>query len=251
MKVYKYAELGKLSVLEFGVFFGSFLAVPIPLLFSNNIPKLATLTVLLVVYLLLLLSYIRGKKKKSFPKNYNTSLYLLLFSSSSMLFLTFLRNETVVVYGFVIIFFAYLFVVGIIAYFLFDFIFIFGLKKMFPDEWKDNKNQINRLGLKKLSKYIDLDKQKIYFSTSLINYILYLVLVFYGMLLFIKHQNAEQLTRIGKISAWVNNQDSISLFNGVSLFSLIVAIYTITFSVQRKIIKEAEQRYFEEYKQYM
>ncbi|MEZ7171805.1 hypothetical protein [Sporosarcina sp. OR05] len=120
---------------------------------------------------------------------------------------------------------------------------------MFPYELEGN-NRVNRLSLKKLSKYIELDNQKLYFSLNLINLIIYLVFVFYGLLLFIKYQNTETLTKVGELSDWVKKQDSISLFNGVTLFSLMIAIYTITFPIQNKIIDEAEQKLNEKKKVY-
>ncbi len=195
--------------------------------------------------------YLQGRGNRTFPRYYGISLYLLLFSCLSIILLVFTPNPTVLTYGFVISLFAYLLVSGIIFYFLINLIFIYGLKKMFPHELKVNVRQENGLSLKKLSRYIDLDRQKLYFSISLINFIIYLVFIFFGMLLFIKYQNEDQLIKIRRFSTWVKNEDSITLFNGVSLFSLMIAVYTVTFSAQRKIIDEAENRYSEERKKYL
>ncbi|WP_301110031.1 hypothetical protein [Sporosarcina sp.] len=250
-KIYRHTELGKLKFIEFNIYIISFLAVPIAIASGNNIIMTSAFIMLLGMNLFLVKLYLQGRGNRTFPRYYGISLYLLLFSCLSIILLVFTPNPTVLTYGFVISLFAYLLVSGIIFYFLINLIFIYGLKKMFPHELKVNVRQENGLSLKKLSRYIDLDRQKLYFSISLINFIIYLVFIFFGMLLFIKYQNEDQLIKIRRFSTWVKNEDSITLFNGVSLFSLMIAVYTVTFSAQRKIIDEAENRYSEERKKYL
>lgn len=250
-KIYRLAELGKLNFTEVLIFSSVFLAGPIFLMFGNILFKVVAFTVLFGLDLFLLILYKREKGERNFPRHYATSLFLLLFTSSSIVFLALISNQTVLIYSFVIVFFAYLLVGGIVVYLIINYIYTFGLKKMFPYEREVNVKKVDELSLKKLSKYIDLDNQKLYFSTTMINTVVYLAFVFFGMLLLIKHLNGEQLIIIRNFSAWVKNQDSITLFNWVSLFSLMIAVYTITFSAQRKIINEAKQRYSEKRKEYL
>ena len=122
---------------------------------------------------------------------------------------------------------------------------------MFPHEGEASMRQVDELSHKNLSKYMDLDKQKIYFSISLINFLIYLLLVFFGMLLYIKYIVGEHLQIIEAFSSWVKSKDWITFFNGISLLSLIIAIFTLTFPVQNKIINEAKNRYRDKYKEYL
>ncbi len=126
-----------------------------------------------------------------------------------------------------------------------------GVKKMFPYEGDIEKRQVDLLSLKKLSKYIDLDKQKLYYSMSVINFFIYLVFVFFGMLLLIMHFNIEQQSVFQEFTLWVKKQEEyITLFNGVAILSLMITIYTITFPVQNKIIKDAREIFIEKNKEY-
>ena len=250
---YGLTELGKLRAYEVIMFILTFIiigVVPFFLTLVNSIFLLFVFTVLMVVTLYLISLYRRGKGTKDYPKNYSKSLYLLFFSLITIFVLALINSPILLSYGLVLVLFAYMLIGGIILYYLINVLYIYGLKKMFPHEGEVNMRQEDELSQKKLSKYMDLDNQKIYFSITLINFFIYLSLVFFCMLLYIKYIDGEHLKIIEAFSSWVKNKDSITFFNGISLLSLMIAIFTLTFSAQNKIIKEAKNRYRDKYKEY-
>jgi hypothetical protein len=183
------------------------------------------------------------------PYNYLLLLILLLLSFIDIFLIYIINNPIIFSYGLIFPLFSYLYISGILVFYSVDVFFIFCLKRIFPYEGELQKNQANEIGLKKLSKFIDLDMQKLYLSLSLINIILYLLLVIFLMLLVIKHVNGGEFGMIEVLSIWVQKQDYITLFNALSLLSLLIAIYTITIPAQGRIIKDAKRKFLDKYRE--
>lgn len=85
----------------------------------------------------------------------------------------------------------------------------------------------------------------------MINGLLYALFVIYGMLCFIKFSEGEHVDVLGTLSSWVKTQKWVNFSNGISVVSLLLAIYTITIPVQSKIIKEAREDYKKKYKEFI
>ena len=248
-RTYRLTELGKLNSKEVTMFILIFISGPISLLIFRNIYRAIAFIVLIGAVISLIIKMRKNMRSRNYPIYYSILLYMLFLSFVDIFVITVINNSIIYIYGFILPFFSYLYISGIILFYLINIIFIFGLKSMFPEEGEIEKKDYI-ISFKKLSKYIDLDKQKLYFSLTLINALIYMLFVIFIMLLFIKHINFVQIGIIEKFSIWVKKQDYFTLFNGISLFSLLIAIYTLTIPAQRKIIKEAKVKYIERYKEY-
>lgn len=249
-KAIKLSEIGKLSNKELIIFTILFFSGPLLLSLYSNILRFIMSLILIVAVIYLILLWKREKRTRKYPYNYIILLSLLLFSFTDIFMLTLINKPIIFSYGIIPAFFAYLYISGLLFYYFLNFIFIIGVKKMFPQEGDTEKRQVDVVSLKKLSKYIDLDKQKLYFSLTLINLLIYFIFVFFGMLFLIKHFNVEHMSIIQSFSLWVKKQEYVTLFNGVALLSLMITIYTVTYPIQNKIIKEAREKFIEKNKEY-
>lgn len=249
-KAFKLSEVGKLSNKELIIFTILFLSVPLLLSLYSNRFRLIMSLILTIAVIYLIFLWKREKRTRKYPYNYFILLSLLLLSFIDIFMLTLINNPIVLSYGIITVIFAYLYISGLLIYYFLNFIFTIGVKKMFPQEGDTKKRQVDEVSLKKLSKYIDLDKQKLYFSLNLINLLIYLIFVFFGMLFLIKHFNVEHMSIIQTFSLWVKKQEYLTLFNGVALLSLMITIYTVTYPIQNKIIKEAKEKFIEKNKEY-
>jgi hypothetical protein len=248
-KFYKLSEIGKISCREMVIFILIFLTGPVLLILDSIIFKSLVFAVLSGGVICLIFNALNKKKMRKNPYNYLLLLILLLLSFIDIFLIYIINNPIIFSYGLIFPLFSYLYISGILVFYSVDVFFIFCLKRIFPYEGELQKNQANEIGLKKLSKFIDLDMQKLYLSLSLINIILYLLLVIFLMLLVIKHVNGGEFGMIEVLSIWVQKQDYITLFNALSLLSLLIAIYTITIPAQGRIIKDAKRKFLDKYRE--
>lgn len=253
-RAYELSEIGKLKLKELIIFLVVFIFAPLIIKIVNNMFNDASLIVILipiisaVFYLILIWKRENGTKK--YPTNYWLILFLLLFSHMDLLIIILINNPSLIIYGLVIAFFLYLYIFGILCYYFINFIFMFRIKTMFPYEADLMKNQVDFMSLKKLSKYIDIDNQKMYYSLSLINFAIYIGFVYFGMLLLIKNFTNEHDSVFEQFSSWVKGQEYVTLFNGIAIFSLLITIYNITMPIQRRILRDARERVIEKNKEY-
>lgn len=145
----------------------------------------------------------------------------------------------VVIFAFTII--AYLICLGIIIKAIITFIFYWALKKFFIYEDTTEKPFISR---DDLSKYITINDQVRFFNTVIVNLVVYLGLMIYvylGVMTLIDSDEA-----IIKILINFADKYSIASFgNTVGLISLVITIYTVTYSTQKKIFEKAVEVYKE------
>ncbi|PID14489.1 hypothetical protein CSV63_11965 [Sporosarcina sp. P34] len=59
----------------------------------------------------------------------------------------------------------------------------------------------------------------------------------------------EESKALKSLYTWLENQDSITLFTGVSVLSVVITIYALTFSAQINFFDEAKKEYTKESKQ--
>ena len=177
-RAYELSEIGKLKFKELLIFLVVFLFTPLIIKIVNNLFNDSLLILILIpiisVVFYLIVIWKREKGTKKYPTNYWLILFLLLFSYMDLLIIILINNSSLLIYGLVIAFFLYLYIFGILIYYFMNFIFMLRIKTMFPYEADLEKNQVDFMSLKKLSKYIDLDNQKMYYSMSLINFGVYL-----------------------------------------------------------------------------
>lgn len=253
-RAYELSEIGKLKLKEIIIFLVVFIFGPLIVGIFNNVFNYATLIVILIPIIsavfYLILIWKREKRTKKYPTNYWLILLLLLFSYMDLLIIILINNPTLLIYGLVIAFFLYLYIFGIMFYYFMNFIFMLRVKTMFPYEADLEKNQVDFMSLKKLSEYIDIDNQKMYYSLSLINFAIYIGLVYFGMLLLIKNFTNEQDSVFEQFSSWVKEQEYVTLFNGIAILSLLITIYNITMPIQRRILRDARERIIEKNKEY-
>ena len=253
-RAYELSEIGKLKLKELNVFLVVFIFAPLIIKIVNNMFNDASLIVILIPIIsavfYLIFIWKKEKETKKYPTNYWLILLLLLFSYIDFLIIILINNPSLLMYGLVIAFFLYLYILGILFYYFMNFIFMFRIKTMFPYEADLEKNQVDFMSMKKLSKYIDIDNQKMYYSMSLINFTIYLGAVYFGMLLLIKNFTNEQDSVFEQFSSWVKDQEYVTLFNGLAILSLLITIYNITMPIQRKILRDARDRVIEKNKEY-
>ncbi|MBD8032926.1 hypothetical protein [Solibacillus merdavium] len=253
-RAYELSEIGKMKFTELLTFLIVFIFTPLIIKIVNNLFNDALLILILIpiisVVIFLIIIWKREKGTKKYPTNYWLILFLLLFSYMDLLIIILINNPNLTIYGLVIASFLYLYIFGILFYYFMNFLFMFRIKKMFPSEADIEKNQVDDMSLKKLSKYIDIDNQKMYYSLSLINFAIYMGVVYFGMLLLIKNFTDEKGSVFEQFSSWVKEQEYVTLFNGIAIFSLLITIYNITIPIQKRIIKNAREKVIEKNKEY-
>ncbi|ARJ38317.1 hypothetical protein CSV71_05720 [Sporosarcina sp. P21c] len=250
-KAWKLADFRKLSGMEIPLYILMFFAVPISLTFHSKLPILFIFYMVFAIVLFLAIWYRKHKKERTYPKYYGISLSFFLTVSIAAFYSLLTPNLNAAGYGYVIGFFAYLAAVYILLIYLFNFIYFLVLKRVFPSEKENNEDEVEELSLKEISKTMDLDRQKQYLNITIVNSLLSVILIAYFTLFGMKKWKSkvefEESQALKSLFAWLENQDSITLFNGVSLLSIVITIYALTFSAQIKIFDEAKKKYTEEY----
>ncbi|MBM7542728.1 phosphatidylglycerophosphate synthase [Amphibacillus cookii] len=120
---------------------------------------ISALLFLVTIYLLVQVS---KNKKKDYPIAFKALLYLLVLSFALIFLLTLLSNQLIYSYGLVVVLFAYMYVTGVFVYYLINVLYYWRLKKMFPFEREPEENSFIQISRRRLSKYMELDKQKIF-----------------------------------------------------------------------------------------
>ncbi|MDO6654496.1 hypothetical protein [Anaerobacillus sp. 1_MG-2023] len=245
-----YSEVGKLKRADlFGIIFVAIL--PFFLLFGN------TYIFFGVSFIGLFINWIIQKREKKLyekdkPYLYSqyivatfTVYFLILISSFFLVF----KLQLLVNIMLVLTLYIYLFLVVALIYYFFNCLYVLELKRVFPFEGS-NKSDYSP-SMRELSRYIDLDTQKKYFTIVLIEISVYIVLSAFALGLFLKNLHVLNFEPLPFIGSWVENQTYLTTFNLVSLFSVTFAIYTITFPWKNRVKfkateakKEKDSSYF-------
>lgn len=118
------------------------------------------------------------------------------------------------------------------------------LKIMFPKESQYIKNYIS---IRELSEYININDQMKFLNTLIINIVMYLIAVGY-VFLWIMSLLSSNDEVIKVIIDFSKKYSVVSFGNTVGLFSLLIAVYTVTYSQQNKIYDKAlEESYDKTY----
>lgn len=248
--VYSLTELGKIKVRHIAIFLCLYFMGPASLFFSDGL-FLGIIGLLILATLYMIVSSTKANIDKDYPFGYIISVYLLLFSFMILFILGLFNNIEVLSYAIAVDLFLYGFIGSFIVINLLNIVYIFCLKMMFPYEKSGDEKQGINISRKKLSKYIDLEKQKVYFNIVLINGAIYFFFVIFFIILFIRHiPNGSGIVPI-VFSNWLAKQEWASFSNSIGVISLLITFYSITIPAQNRIINEARERYKERYKDYL
>ncbi len=243
---YKLSELGKLPKMKITILLISFFIGP----FLVGVNNLFIRFIFFSTLFFSLLWIIRSIKGKEYPLNFKLILRLLMLSFTSAFIVIFVTGSQLYVYVLLFFIFPYLYAGGIILYYIINIFYMIGLKTIFPNEMHSKKSE-QYISLKKLSVYIDLSQQKKYLSLTIFNLIVYFIFVFYLVLLVYKYLAINNEIDNTIILNWIAKQEYLTIFNGVSILSLMITIYTITFPILHKIITDARNKYNEDNHKYI
>lgn len=249
-KFYRLTEFGKLRINEIVLFIITLVIGPLSLYLRVE-TFIITRCLLVIILLYLVVSIVKGNSKRDYPRGYKNSLYVSLFSSLLLLGLAYFYNKTAFSYGIMLDLFAIGYIGSNIIYYTLNFIYVLGLKRMFPSELRTKSKPINQLNNSKLSEFIELDKQMVFYNINLFNKMIYILVVFFFVILISKYSIVDQDILEGEISIWIKGQEWANFSNGIGVFSLFISIYSITIPIQRKIISEAVDRYNDKFKDYL
>lgn len=244
----KLTELGKLSEKQIMFFLIAFLG-PIFLFVFNDANYLYKFFTLLITFsstLMLIVHYWKHKKINKFPLKYSWVIHLQLLLLILLIPITVYKNSNFLIYPTLVFLFAFLFNIGIFLYYISNIFYMNSLKKRFPFEKKE-KEEI-QISNRNLSRYINLEQQKIYFNLQIGNFLIYFIVVSFLTLLLMKQYLILLNASTDVFTSWLIRQENVSLFNMVSLISLTIAIYSVTIPTQSKIIKKAEEAYRQHHK---
>jgi hypothetical protein len=116
---------------------------------------------------------------------------------------------------------------------------------VFPDERV--KEPITRASLKKLSKYIDIEKQRIYLIVQYGEKLILYGFSAYFILWVVKTYDFQDVPLLYQIQDYVRGWQAIDFSILLSLFSILLALLTICWPIQSRIIEEAEKRLAEKF----
>lgn len=136
---------------------------------------------------------------------------------------------------------AYLYSILIIIKAIITYVYYRILKKFFINEDLSEKPFIS---LDVLSQYITLNDQIKFFNTVIVNLIFYFGLVGYMFLWFVTLIKSDEVI-IKTLVDFANRYSIASFGNTVGLISLIITIYTVTYSIQGRIYEKAVAAYKE------
>lgn len=234
-------EFGKLGVLDRILILVITFYTPLTVIFSNKLilSVLSAVLIFLNIYF-----WKRSGKQKRKPFLYKTFAWDFTLCVIAVIVSTTLRIfnfEFVAMLALVFAMYFYLFIMVFFVYYILNLIYISILKKVFPNEGE--KVDVNRPNMKELSRYIELDTQKNYLTISLLEIFIYMLFSAFVLGVLAKYVPFTDQTPLHEISSWANRQEYLTVFNGVTLFSLMVTIYTITIPWKKKIRNEAEEKY--------
>jgi O-antigen/teichoic acid export membrane protein len=244
----KQSEFRKLSTIELLLFLICFIIGPFVFTMPNILLSMAYCVILLVLIIVLnTLDRIKRKESRLLPLYYRMIIKILTLSYILGILLIILNDSNLYKYIMIPVIFGYLYVGGMILYYLINFFYVLLLRRVFPFEKLIKKEyKIANTSLKKLSRYIDSGDQHKYLTLYILNWCLYMSIVCFFMLLVYKHFPFPNFYENKGLSSWINRQSYITFFNLVSLISLTVTIYTVTIPTLKKIIDNARKSYNEE-----
>ncbi|MED3876272.1 hypothetical protein [Lysinibacillus capsici] len=193
---------------------------------------------------------ISQERYDSLPKDYKYYVALIIFTLIGccvfMLAVANNLNEMSEYFKFVVVMFAvtllaYLYSILIIIKAIITYMYYWVLKKFFINEDLTEESFISR---DVLSQYITLNDQIKFFNTVIVNLIFYFGLVGYMFLWIVTLIKSDEAI----IKALVDFADKYSIAsfgNTVGLISLIITIYTVTYSIQGRIYEKAVAAYKE------
>lgn len=193
---------------------------------------------------------INQERYDSLPKDYKyyvaLNIFTLIGSSIFMLAIANNLNEKSEYFNFVVVMFAltilaYLFSFLIIAKAIITFIYYWALKIFFVDENLTEEPFISR---NDLSQYITISDQVKFFNTVIVNLVLYFGLVGYIFLWIVTRIKSGEAI-IKALVDFAEKYSIASFGNSVGLISLIITIYTVTYSIQGRIYEKAVVSYKE------
>ncbi|MDX8365238.1 hypothetical protein [Cytobacillus sp. IB215665] len=241
-------ELGKLKQNEL---LFSFIIYVFPLFMAINSQKKymilpivnQTIYVMLTLITLLILNawliYKKLNNKRETPelyKGYLLSMMIFLMGLSIGL----LNNLLIGGVFLLIAFFAYLFSTGIVLYYIYNCIYIYVLKKLFPKQGNETKSE-EVIKLRSLSEFMDLNTQKLYLSLLILDLFLYFVFVGFIMMIIFKHLDIQGTSIMSNLSDWAKTQDNIFMvFNAIALLSLMLTVNSRTIPKRKRIIADAK-----------
>lgn len=224
------------------------IVIPLQTTFLTIILALILYVVILTANHLILES--NHERYNRLPKDYKNYVALMIFTLigyiSFMLAVANNLNETSEYFKFVVVMFAFtilanLFSFLIITKAIITYIYYWALKKFFVDEDLTEEPFISR---DDLSQYITISDQVKFFNTVIVNLIFYFGLVGYMFLWIVTFIKSDEA--IKKVLVDFADKYSIASFgNTVGLISLIITIYTVTYSIQGKIYEKAVVAYKE------
>ena len=247
--VYTLTEPGKIKIRYIIIFLCLYFTGPASL-FLSGVHFLGIIGFLILATLYMIVSSTKANIDKNYPFGYIISIYLLLFSFMILFILGLFNNSEILGYAIAVDLFLYGFIGSFIIINLLNIVYIFCLKRMFPYEKRDDKKQKINVSRKKLSEYIDLEKQKVYFNIVLINAAIYFFFVIFFIILLIRHIPIGSGTIPLVFSNWLEKQEWANFSNSIGVISLLITFYSITIPAQNRIINEARERYKERYKDY-
>lgn len=109
------------------------------------------------------------------------------------------------------------------------------LKKLFP---KESTHVNDYISIKELSEYINIYDQKRYLNSAIVNLLMYFITVGYVFLGIMSLFNSQD--EVLKVIIDFSKEHSLANFgNTIGLFSLVLAVYTTTYSLQNRIYDRA------------
>ncbi|WP_188048346.1 hypothetical protein [Bacillus sp. CH30_1T] len=250
----KQSEFRKLSAIELLLFLICFIIGPFVFTMPNILLSLAYCVILLVLIIALnTLDRIKRKESRllTLPLYYRMIIKILTFSYILGIILIIINDSHFYKYLMIPVIFCYLYVGGMILYYLINFFYVLVLRRVFPFEKSIKKeHMLANTSLKKLSRFIETGDQHKYLTLYILNWCLYLSIICFFMLLVYKYFPLPNFYENKGLSSWINRKSYITFFNLVSLISLTVTIYTVTIPILKKIIDNARKSYNEENKKW-
>lgn len=197
-----------------------------------------------------LLISINSKRYKYLPIDYKLFIILSIFVMVSVFIFLLASEKNIdknneffyfVVFTFIFAILAYLTCCGLFFKGVFSLLYYNLLKIIFPKE----SRQLNIfISIGELSEYINIYDQKRYLNSLIINFVVYLVAIGYFFLGFMSLLNYQDEV-IKVITEFSKKFYVVNFGNTVGLISLVIAIYTATYSQQNKIYDKAIKVYYE------
>lgn len=252
MKFDQYIEFEYLSIKErYGISLIALLAI---ILYTPLFPlevQSISLSLFVLVSIFQLIAFIfRLMQKRRYNKMYNwylftVLLFIILFISTVLINIYFGNSNILLM----LLAIASILLLSVLSFqsvkTVISYLFHWHLKKVFPDE--RIKQPITRASLKKLSKYIDIEKQRIYLIVQYgENLILYGFLTYFTLWV-VKVYDFPDVPLLHQLQGYLRDWTAINFSILLSLFSILLALLTICLPVQTRIIEEAEKRLAEKY----